>query len=218
MIRSLTSLVPYVFCAWFLVSQLAGEASAQNNNATSNQGASSGAVDSLPPLKPLPESQLRPLPFDPYESFVDAPPSYLGPVYPSTSCPPARRNRYRGFIEYLYLQPGSVARTGYAMPVNSVLPQPTPAVPMGATAIVDPGYSSGVRLGFGIEVDPCRPGDEWSLVYTYFKNTTSSSISVDPQDSIVIDSLVIHPSTTAADKVYLDASGHGSLEIGRAHD
>ncbi len=223
MIRSLTSPAPYVFCVWLLVAQVASEASGQNNNA-SNQGAnadaaasSSGAVTGqqpLQPLQPLPQSELRPLPFDPYESFVDAPPNYLGPVYPSTSCPPVRRNRYRGFIEYLYLQPGSVARTGYAMPVNGpVLPPTTPPVPMGATAFVDPGYSSGVRLGFGIEVDPCRPGDEWSLAYSYFKNTTSSSISIDPLDSIVIDSLVIHPSTTAADKVYLDASGNGNVEF-----
>jgi hypothetical protein len=84
---------------------------------------------------------------------------------------------------------------------------------MGTTAFVDPGYSSGLRLGFGIQVDPCRPGDEWSLVYTYFKNSTSSSIGVDPQDSIVIDSLVIHPSTSAADKVYLNASGNGDMEF-----
>ena len=213
MIRSLTSSASFVFCAWFLAAQLVGEVSGQDNSTSSNQGSTSGSVSSQP-LRPLPQSELRPLPFDPYESFADAPPSYLGPVYPSTSCPPVRPKRYRSFIEYLYLQPGSVARTGYAMPVNGpVLPPNSPPVPMGATAFVDPGYSSGVRLGFGFEVDPCRPGDEWSMVYTYFKNSKSSSIGVDPQDSIVIDSLVIHPSTTAADKVYLNASGDGSLEF-----
>jgi hypothetical protein len=202
------------FLVCCLAFQIAGGANAQNDNAAANRAAEGSSAAGQVPLKPSPEPQLRPLPFDPYESFVDAPPSYLGPVYPSTSCPPIRRNRYRGFLEYLYLQPGSVARTGYAMPVDGpVLPPDTPPVPIGTTAFVDPGYSSGFRLGFGFEVDPCRPGDEWSVVYTYFKNTTSSSIGVDPQDSVVVDALVIHPSTAAADSVFLNASGDGKLEF-----
>ena len=214
MIRSLTSPTVYLFLIWCLAIQPANEAVAQDDANESNQGAATGSTASQLPLKPEPQPQLRPLPIDPYESFVDAPPSYLGPMYPSTSCPPIRRNRYRAFLEYLYLQPGSVARTGYAMPVDGpVLPPDTPPVPMGPTAFVDPGYSSGLRLGFGIEVDPCRPGDEWSLVYTYFRNTKSSSIGVDPQESVVIDALVIHPSTAAADSVFLNASGDGKLEF-----
>jgi hypothetical protein len=223
MIRFLTIFAAYACFSCLLVSLWSGEIAAQNDSSSSNSSASGAATaDSSrsaapqPPLKPLPSSpsQMKPLPFDPYESFVDVPPNYLGPVYPSTACPPVRPKRYRAFLEYLYLQPGSVARIGYGMPVNGpVLPPDSPPVPMGATGIVDPGYSSGLRLGFGIQVDPCRPGDEWSMVYTYFKGTTSSSISVDPQDSVVIDSLVIHPSTSAADKVYLDASGSGSTEF-----
>jgi hypothetical protein len=185
----------------------------ETRESTESSGDNSG--DNLPPLQPVPESQSqslsqpRPLAYDPYRSFVDAPPSYLGPCYPA--CPMPRRNRFRAFIEYLHLHPGNIAATSYAVPVNgAVIPPPEPRVPVGATAIVDPVYQPGVRLGFGMTFDPCI---EWALTYSYFESTTSHSIDVDAANNVVLDALVLHPGTLAADNVYLNAEAGSSLRF-----
>jgi hypothetical protein len=221
MTKSLTSSAVFLSCVWFLSLLPTGDAAGQNAKSqpkpaagANASAAETGSTSTRTQLQPVPETGLRPLPFDPYESFANAPPSYVGPSYPMTACPPVRQNRYRAFLEYLYLQPGSAARTGYALPINgAVLPPPTPPVPLGQTAIVDPPYQSGVRLGVAMALDPCRPRDDWSLVYSYLQSSADDSLSVDPQTSTVIQALVLHPSTLAADQVYLDAAGHGDLEF-----
>ena len=211
----LTALPLCVFCAWLSLSCMASSAWAQDETPKPTEtrestGASSRSNGtSLPPLQPVPESEPRPLTFDPYHSFDGVPPSYLGPTY--QACPVPRQNRYRAFIEYLYLQAGDVAVTGYAIPVNgAVIPPPEPRVPMGATAMVDPSYQSGARLGFALTIDPCI---EWGITYSYFESTVSHSVEVDAQDNIVLDALVLHPGTEAADGVYLTAGAGGDLKF-----
>jgi hypothetical protein len=180
-----------------------------NENGESAGASTRGDGASLPPLEPVPESEPRPLTFDPYHSFEGVPPSYLGPTY--AACPMPRQNRYRAFLEYLYLQPGNAAVTGYAMPVNgAIIPPPYPRVPVGATAMVDPSYSSGARLGFAVTIDPCI---EWGMTYSYFDSSTSSGLAVDAQNNIVLDSLVLHPGTEAADDAFLSADGSGNLKF-----
>jgi hypothetical protein len=51
------------------------------------------------------------------------------------------------------------------------------------------------------------------LIYSYFDSTKTDSISVEPETSTVIEALVLHPSTAAADQVYLEATGRGDLEF-----
>lgn len=126
------------------------------------------------------------------------------PVYPAEV--PVR---FVLFGEYLYLRASDAAMTNYAVPVNGlVAPPPTPA-PMGAVASVEQGFSSGYRLGFDwVWNDYSR----WVASYTSIDLKSNDMVS-DLAAPLALQSLVLHPSTPAADEYFLSASGQGSVKM-----
>ncbi len=159
------------------------------------------------PGPPLPPSQTPIIPSQttviPQTTVIQQP----LPVYPATY--PVR------FVlsgEFLYLRPSDASMTNYAVPVNGgVIPPPTPPVPMGAVAATELGFDPGFRVGLDwVWNDYSR----WVLTYTQLDSKDSSEIMTDPATSpLVLQSLVMHPSTAAADAYYLTASATGELDL-----
>ena len=190
---------------------------------SSTSGQNSPAVQPLPvngesrsgcPTKPetlqsLPGSGLPAVAFDPYVGDVLGQPNCA--VVDDAFCPQVPKYRFRGFGEYLFLQPGSAATTSFAIPINgAIVPPPDPSVPVGPVVVTDPGYQSAFRAGIGYQT---RQLSEWAATATYFSSDASAGLSVDPAGTAVIHSLVIHPSTSAADTEFLDASATSGLEL-----
>lgn len=163
----------------------------------------------------------EPLPsFDPYGNVqpdvvipgaIAPPPSEIIvqetlPVYPA-----AIPVRFVWFGEFLYLRASDAATTNYAVPVNGgVVPPPTPAVPMGPLAFTEHSWKPGFRAGFEwVWNDYSR----WVVTYTDLKLKSSDSISVDPASTLALQSLVLHPSTLAADDYYLTAGANGRVKM-----
>lgn len=139
-------------------------------------------------------------------------------VFPPSQCveqilalPPPRAYFVRGFGEFLFLQPRSAADVIYAVPVNgAIVPPPTPPVPVGPAAAVDPSYQPGFRVGLGVVIGPSA---EVTAAYTRFESNTSHQFSVDPADVVVIRSLVVHPGMQAADADFLDAGADAGVDF-----
>ncbi len=115
------------------------------------------------------------------------------------------------FGEFLYLRASDAAMTNYAVPVNGpVVPPPTPGVPMGPVAFVEQGFEPGYRVGFDwVWNDYSR----WVAAYTSLDLSASDMVSVDPASPLVLQSLVIHPSTAAANGSFLTASGKSDVKM-----
>jgi hypothetical protein len=114
--------------------------------------------------------------------------------------------------EFLYLRASDAAMTSYAVPVNGgVIPPPTPPVPMGPVAAVELGFDPGLRVGLDwIWNEYSR----WVVTYTQLDGKDSDQISTDPMTSpLVLQSLVMHPSTAAADSYFLSARATGDLDL-----
>ncbi len=107
------------------------------------------------------------------------------------------------FGEFLYLRPRN-AEVAYAMPVDSLIT----GTQIGPTALVDPGYHPGFRIG-----------GEWSLTktsrlgasYTYFRSNTSDSASQSPPNAL--RPLVIHPDTINASSNVLNAQAQYDINF-----
>ena len=114
----------------------------------------------------------------------------------------------RVFGDYLCLRARD-AEVPYAVQANSNGGVP---VQTSRIAILDPDFSSGVRLGFGVGLDECS---ELALSYTYYDVGTSDAITntVARQQ---ITSMVAHPNTPAADFGTVSADGHLQLNFQRA--
>ena len=76
--------------------------------------------------------------------------------------------------------------------------------------MTDPDFAGAYRLGFGFQTGP---QSDWALSVFYLDNTATSSAAVSPAGIPVLHSLVVHPSTTAADAEFLDASATSQLTI-----
>jgi len=119
------------------------------------------------------------------------------------------RTRYRVYGEFLFLYPGDAASTSIAVPINgTVVPFFNPRIPAGSILRVDPGVGSGGRVGFTF-----RPNhvSQWGGSYTYYEASDVESLSIDPATSLVLQSLLVHPATTAADTFFLDAAASSHL-------
>ncbi len=114
----------------------------------------------------------------------------------------------RVFGDYLCLRARD-AEVPYAVQANSAVGAP---VQTSRIAILDPDFSSGVRLGFGVGLDECS---ELALSYTYYDVSTSDSISK-TVDRFQMTSMVAHPNTPLADFNTFSADGHLQLNFQRA--
>ncbi len=103
-------------------------------------------------------------------------------------CEPFWAHRSGVFGEALVLRPRG-ADVAYALPRNGV--DPATAVPFGAVATANPGYSpSGFRLGAIYALDRCS---SIQASYTYFNEETDGSVFANPPLSV--HSLVTDPHT-----------------------
>lgn len=155
--------------------------------------------------------------FDPYAA--NSAPIGVAPLNPTGPLPPASCKRCRIFGDFLYLQPGSGARTDVAVPINgAVLPPLDPTVPIGPVISLNPEFDPGFRVGAGFGTNEIS---EWSGTYTYFRGTTSTSataansatVPIGPFDVVVLQPLVVHPATVAADTGFLDVAANSSIEF-----
>jgi len=112
------------------------------------------------------------------------------------------------FGELMYLRPRK-AGVAYAVPVNgAIVPPPTPPIQVGPTALVDPTYEPGFRLGFGRALNDCS-----TLMATWSHYESHTTDAITATAPIVLRSLVSHPSTLAAASDYLDANAAYDLDF-----
>ncbi|MDA0660351.1 MAG: Lpg1974 family pore-forming outer membrane protein [Planctomycetota bacterium] len=124
-------------------------------------------------------------------------------------CPPVWRHRSGAFGEYLYLRPRE-AEVVYAVPIDGpifVQPGNNP-IQVGPLGMVDPGYQSGYRVGFGIAISDCS---SLTASITRLDSQSSDSISTEPAE--VLRSLVAHPSSTSAATDWLNASARYDVDF-----
>ncbi|MCC9609171.1 hypothetical protein LOC68_06570 [Blastopirellula sp. JC732] len=107
-------------------------------------------------------------------------------------------HRTGGYGEFLYLRARD-ADVAYAQIRDG-------ATPFGRTAVADPDYSSGLRVGFWSAWD-CR--SSLGVSYTGFCSNTTDTLATDAPLSIA--SLVIHPGSVAAGSTGLEANA--SLDV-----
>ena len=113
--------------------------------------------------------------------------------------------------EFLYLRASNAAMTNFAVPVNgAVVPPPTPAVPLGAVGAVEYDFDPGFRVGLDWVWNEYS---RWVATYTQLRLDDREALSIDPTSPLAIQSLVMHPSTAAADALYLDATGTGRIDL-----
>lgn len=120
--------------------------------------------------------------------FLFHPERDLGNCCNDKCCPWYWQHRTGLFGELMYLRPRDV-EVAYAVPVDGpVAAVNGNGIQIGPTALVDPDYSAGFRVGFAYALD-C----ESSLAGTYWnlRTNTTDDISIDAPD--VIRSLVSHP-------------------------
>ncbi len=109
-----------------------------------------------------------------------------------------------GWGEFLYLNPRD-AEVAFAVPVNIQTPG-TYAVPVGQTAVLDPDYSPGFRVGFAVDMAPCsRLGAE----FTHFESRTHAEASAAAPN--VLFSRVQVP--LSANTITTFGSAEGDLDI-----
>jgi hypothetical protein len=115
--------------------------------------------------------------------------------------PPVYSHRTSVFAEYLYIRPRN-AEVAYALPIDGpVAPILGNEVPVGATAVVDPGYASSFRVGASYA---CDCGNSIVGQYTRLRSSGNSASTV--VAPLVLRSLVTHPLAANAATDTLDAS------------
>jgi hypothetical protein len=117
-------------------------------------------------------------------------------------CPP-----FQIFGEYLYLRPLN-ADIEYAVPINGPISAGQVPLQEGRTATLNPTFSSGYRVGGGIDLDRCT---SISATYTHYENRVDDAITTNPP--LVLRSMVVHPSSLDADADWLDASAHQFIKF-----
>ena len=125
-----------------------------------------------------------------------------------TCCGPFWCHRHRIFGEYLYLT-AREQHLDFATPVDGAT---ATAVPLGRTAVLDPGYESGWRMGAGLAIDRCT-----SLVFewTNYENEAARQLQLpggNPPNSF-LRSEITHPSTVNVAADSLAASGSYGIDF-----
>jgi hypothetical protein len=106
------------------------------------------------------------------------------------------------FAEYMYLRPLN-AGVEYAVPFNGPISAGTIPLQEGRTASVDPGFSSGFRVGGALWYDECSAV---AATFSHYENNSYDAISTN--SPLVLRAMVMHPSSLDADADWLDASAH----------
>lgn len=106
------------------------------------------------------------------------------------------------FAEYLYLTPRD-AEIAYALPIDGPIAAGDPRIPIGPTAMIDPEYDSGFKVGVNVPID-CAHSVE--AAYTWYNSDVRTADTISAPD--VLSPLVIHPSTFNAATDVLNASAH----------
>jgi hypothetical protein len=115
-------------------------------------------------------------------------------------CPPVWAHRSGMFAEIMLLRARGV-EVAYAVPIDgAIVPPPAPPIQVGPTAVADPDFSAGFRVGFTYAFDDCS---SVSLTYTRFQS--SSTDITGTTAPLVLRSLVFHPGTANAGADFLDA-------------
>ncbi|MCY2988604.1 MAG: Lpg1974 family pore-forming outer membrane protein [Planctomycetota bacterium] len=128
----------------------------------------------------------------------------------SSDCGKCGCYNIRVFGDYLLLRARD-AEVPYAVQANSNSGVP---IQTSRIAILDPDFSSGVRLGFGVGLDECS---ELALSYTYYDVGTSDSITETPNvPRQPIQTMVGHPATASTNSGRVSADGHLQLNFQRA--
>jgi hypothetical protein len=132
----------------------------------------------------------------------------LLPIACVDGCPPVWAHRSGIFGEVMVLRARG-AEVAYAVPINgAIVPPPVAPIQVGGTAVADPDYSAGFRIGGAYALDDCS---SVSLTYTRFQsNATDTDSATAPQ---VLRSLVFHPGTANAGSDFLDAVANSGVDF-----
>lgn len=154
-------------------------------------------------LKPPLAGQGQPGLFSPQAPFAQRVNNWL------TNSPiPFQYEHRSGFFgDFLYLRPRN-AEVTYALPIDGpVAPVLGDEVPTGPAAVVDFGYESAFRVGFGLRI---KPDSSLSAQYTYFRGSDEDAVTV--AAPILLRSLVTHPLSMNTTTDTLDASASTAID------
>ena len=127
----------------------------------------------------------------------------FGEGCPDICCPPEGHGIHVGFFaEFLYLCPRNEG-VEYAVPANGPLTAGAVAVQEGPTAVVQPEFSAGFRVGFDVAVNDC--GSFFAACTNY---SSSASDSISTNAPLVLIPMVMNPSSLNAGAVWLSAAAN----------
>ncbi|MGD0901283.1 MAG: Lpg1974 family pore-forming outer membrane protein [Thermoguttaceae bacterium] len=126
---------------------------------------------------------------------------------PADTCPTYCDNcvstpAWQFFGGALFLHPRN-AGIEYAVPINGPIVSGQVPLQMGRTALVDPDYKTGFYLGAARSLGQCS---SISAEYTNYANRANDSISTNAP--LVLESMVVHPSSLDAASTWNSASAH----------
>jgi hypothetical protein len=123
-------------------------------------------------------------------------------------CTPVWAHRSGVFGEIMALRARGV-EVAYAVPINgAIVPPPVVPIQVGPTAVADPDYSAGFRIGGVYALDDCS-----SISLTYSRFQSSSNDIVSATAPLVLRSLVFHPGTTNAGSDFLNAFANSDVNF-----
>ena len=110
--------------------------------------------------------------------------------------------------DFLYLRPRNDG-VEYAVPINGPISAGAAPLQVGPTALTDPEFAAGFRVGVGKWLSDCS---SISADYTYYRNSANDSISIDTPP-YVLRSMVSSPSSFDAAADWLSASAHECIDF-----
>jgi hypothetical protein len=130
---------------------------------------------------------------------------------PCDECDTCCCSDWYAYGDFLYLRPRN-AGVEYAVPINGPISSGSVPLQVGPTAVVDPEFAAGFRVGIGKSLSECS---SISADYTYYRNSADDSISIgDPP--YPLRSMVFHPSSFDAAADWLSATAHESIDFDMA--
>lgn len=123
-------------------------------------------------------------------------------------CPPVWAHRSGIFGEIMLLRARGV-EVAYAVPINgAIAPPPVVPIQVGPTAVADPDFSAGFRVGGAWAMDDCNT---ISLTYSRFQSSSNDQVSTTAP--LVLRSQVFHPGTANAGSDFLDAFANSDVKF-----
>jgi hypothetical protein len=128
------------------------------------------------------------------------------PACPCATCDPCCCPGWYAFGDFLYLRPRD-AGVEYAVPINGPIAAGQVPLQVGRTAMTNPEFAAGFRLGIGKDLDNCS---SISAEYTYYRNVANDAINIGASP-FELRSMVFHPSSPDAAADWLSASAHQTI-------